>query len=132
MARLWAGPQPQIEKEGQPDPDYLPRGRFPRRKPLMDEFDRECGYSYDHAYVFVRYVSYGHREFECSNCGDRDYNVDDAPEMMEVGALELAFLPKPNKSRETIQAIIQDRRNLDDHRARKRRRTLNDEEQGRG
>lgn len=104
-------------KEETCDLDYLPRGRWPRRRPIADEFDRECGYSYEHSLVFVRYAQYGSREYECSNCGERvfmnDYNCDpDVHEMLEVGKFELAFQPPVYKSPETLRAMAKDRKNL--------------------
>ena len=106
-------------KEETVDIDYLPRGRLPRRRrALADEFDRECGYAYDHELVFIRYATTGAREYECSNCGEREF-IDaftcdpDIHEMLEVGALELAFLPHVNRSVHTMRQMAADRHTLD-------------------
>ncbi len=102
------------------DIDYLPKGRPRRRRPVADEFDRECGYSYDHDWVFVTFTKFGDREYECANCGDHTvmggYNCDvDIHEMLEVGALELAFAPSPFKTRQTIDAMREDGKTLRRH-----------------
>lgn len=128
-----AGPQQQV-KEAQADIDYLPRGRPSRRRPLEDEFDPECGYSYNHDWVFIRFSHYGAREYECGNCGERifmaDYSCDpDIHETLEVGALELAFLPIVHKSINTLREMAKDRKEMAAHNDRRRHKTLEEEEQ---
>lgn len=123
-------------KEEPVDIDYLPRARPVRRRALSDEFDRECGYSYDHQPVFVRFVYWGNREYECANCGHRwetdgktyDACNPDIHEMLEVGALELAFQPHVTKSPDTIRLLREDHRSLRESIKRRRRPTLDEEE----
>jgi len=123
MARSrWAGPQ--RVKEESCDPDYLPRARMTRRRPIADEFDRDCGYAYEHTLVFIRYTYIGTREYECTNCGERtyldEYTCDpDIHEMLEVGKFELAFQPPVTRSLETIRAMARDRRTYQERRRRK-------------
>lgn len=117
------------------DPDYLPRGRQSQRRPLEDEFDRDCGYAYDHERVFIRFTHTGAREYECTNCGEREY-IDtyscnpDIHEMLEVGALELAFQPLVHKSVDTLREMAKDRHTLDNWHKRQGHKTTtkNDEE----
>lgn len=116
------------------DPDYLPRGRLSRRKPLEDEFDRDCGYAYDHELVFIRYTHTGAREYECCHCGEHQYLDDytcnpDIHEMLEVGALELAFQPLVHKSVETLRGIAKDRHTLDDWHKRQGHKTVTKDEE---
>jgi len=122
------GPDAKTNKRSkveQADIDYLPHACLHRRKPLLDEYDRECGFSYDHTLVFIRFAQYGIREYECSNCGHRayqdEYNACDADihEMLEVGALELAFQPAVYKSAKTMREAVQASRELKARRERK-------------
>lgn len=111
------------------DPDYLPRGRPHRRHALSDEFDRECGYAYDHNLVFVCFGPHGVREYECSNCGHYmlidDYTCDpDIHEMLEVGALELAFQPFIGKSIDTLREMAKDHHTLDNWHKRQGHKTI--------
>jgi len=121
-------------KEESVDIDYLPRARLQRRKPLLDEFDRECGYAYEHSLMFVTFLPHGDREYECSNCGERltmdYYNCDpDIHEVLEVGALELAFQPFAAKSLATLRQIADDRRSFKANIERRRRKTFDELEQ---
>lgn len=82
--------------------DWMIGVRPHRRRPLRDEFDRDCGVHYDHELVFVRFADKGSREYECANCGQREYLFEftthaDIHEMIEVGRNELCFAEFPKR-----------------------------------
>lgn len=92
----------ELRSDDEVNSDWMLNVRPHRRRPLRDEFDRDCGIHYDHELVFVRFADKGSREYECANCGSREYLFEftthaDIHEMIEVGRNELTFAEFPKR-----------------------------------